>query len=114
MRTSNGTANLKNSALTCDFQCGTNLLPGTLSSSIPYSEAAHRAVIALRCATSNRPFNFVSDKYYLLEIDMLRPGTHLPSPDTVSNDIKDIYHGIASKVRDYFKVCINFRRIVVL
>lgn len=106
MRTNNGTTNLRNSALACDIRCGVNLQSAAQSSSIPYSEAAHRAVIALRCATSNRPFNFVSDKYYLLEIDMLRPGTHLPSPDTVSDDIKDIYNGISSQVRDYFKVCL--------
>ncbi|KIK75066.1 hypothetical protein PAXRUDRAFT_90816, partial [Paxillus rubicundulus Ve08.2h10] len=69
----------------------------------PY-KAAHRAVIALRCATHQRPFNMVNDKYYKIEIQMLCPGTELPHPTTVSRDIKDLYTGLAGDVRAYFMV----------
>ena len=52
-------------------------------SAIPYSEANHRALIALHCAKSARPINMVMDEDYLAEVEMLHPGTVVPSPNTV-------------------------------
>ncbi|KIJ58078.1 hypothetical protein HYDPIDRAFT_59895, partial [Hydnomerulius pinastri MD-312] len=71
---------------------------------LPYSKAAHQVIIALRCATHQRPFNMVNDKYYKMEVQMLRPGTELPHPTTVSKDIKYLYIDLASDVRAYFVV----------
>ncbi|EJD02978.1 uncharacterized protein FOMMEDRAFT_84858 [Fomitiporia mediterranea MF3/22] len=105
MGTKNGTSLLLNSAIAC-----TNSRGHTTNATQPpiiYSEAAHRTLIALRCAKSNRPFNFVKDCYYALEVAMLRPGVSLPSPDTVSSDIKAIYTGLSIQVRNYFKVSTN-------
>jgi len=45
----------------------------------------------MRSATSNHPFNAVTDKYYKMEVEMLRPGTVIPHPTTVSQDIKHLY-----------------------
>jgi hypothetical protein len=45
----------------------------------------------MRTATSNRPFNIVTDKYYRTEVELLRPGTIIPSPSTVSRNLKLLY-----------------------
>lgn len=71
---------------------------------ITYSPAAHRALIALRCAKRHRPFNFILDEEYLLEVQMLRPGTIVPHPITVSRDIRTIYIEMSKHVRRYFRV----------
>ncbi|EJD08420.1 uncharacterized protein FOMMEDRAFT_68048, partial [Fomitiporia mediterranea MF3/22] len=88
----------------CDVERGVYASSRSSGNSLAYSEATHRALLALRCAKYNRPFNFVRDKYYSLEVEMLRPGTTLPSPDTVSGDIKSLYQGLSIQVRNYFKV----------
>jgi hypothetical protein len=69
-----------------------------------YSPAAHRAIIVMRTATSNRPFNFVMDKYYKMEVQLLRPGTIIPSPATVSSDLKLLYLELSKGVKKYFVV----------
>ncbi|KIO18117.1 hypothetical protein M407DRAFT_48613, partial [Tulasnella calospora MUT 4182] len=69
-----------------------------------YTPAGHRALIAIRCARSHRPTNMVADPEYLLEVNLLRPGTIVPSPATVACDIKDIYLAASAKVKDHFKV----------
>jgi hypothetical protein len=46
----------------------------------------------------------VIDPFYLDEVEMLRPGTVVPSPATVSRDVKDIYKASMSRVKEYFEV----------
>jgi hypothetical protein len=46
----------------------------------------------------------VKDPFYVEEVEMLRPGTVLPSPSTVSRDVKDIYKASMSHVKEYFEV----------
>ncbi|KAF5315255.1 hypothetical protein D9619_006958 [Psilocybe cf. subviscida] len=75
----------------------TNTLP-----SGQYTYATHRALIALRCAKNFRPFNMVTDSDYILEVLLLRPGTKIPDPSTVSRDIKHIYEQMALHVKNYF------------
>ncbi|EJD07937.1 uncharacterized protein FOMMEDRAFT_39481, partial [Fomitiporia mediterranea MF3/22] len=58
----------------------------------------------LQCARNNHPFNHVKDKYYIAEVDMLWPGTLIPSPATIFKDIKHVYEGLSVKVCNYFKV----------
>lgn len=72
---------------------------------LSYSHSGHRALIAARCASSRRPFNSVTDPYYIQEVEMLRPGTKLPTPRTVSRDVNTMYKFGAEVVRDYFSVC---------
>ncbi|KIO21038.1 hypothetical protein M407DRAFT_48438, partial [Tulasnella calospora MUT 4182] len=69
---------------------------------IPYSEKMHRTLIAIRCARSYRPFNFVKDPEYAMEVEMLQPGTKLPHPSTVSKDVRAIHKLAAQRVRTYF------------
>jgi hypothetical protein len=42
--------------------------------------------------------------FYQVEVEMLRPGTILPGPQTVSRDIKSIYAEMSKNVRNYFMV----------
>ncbi|KAH8110931.1 hypothetical protein DFH11DRAFT_1513749, partial [Phellopilus nigrolimitatus] len=103
--TSQGTSNLKSGAEICDQSRGVVAAVARLTGSAPpYSLAAHRALIALRAAKSHRPFNFVTDPHYKLEVEMLRPGTIIPHPTTVSRDINTLYVGLSNYVKDYFTV----------
>ena len=70
-----------------------------------YTEHRHRALIALRCAASHRAFNIIEDPLYLEEIEMLRPGTSLPSVTTVSRDLQTLYQKGSKLIVDYFSVC---------
>jgi hypothetical protein len=72
-----------------------------------YTPSAHRALIALHCAVSKRPFEIVRDPHYMKEVEMLRPGTVLPSPRTVSRDVNDIYKDGSVAVREYFSVSMH-------
>jgi hypothetical protein len=43
------------------------------------------------------------DEDYQAEVNMLRPGTKLPHPATVSRDIQAIYLDMSRHIRDYFQ-----------
>ncbi|TFY82246.1 hypothetical protein EWM64_g1767 [Hericium alpestre] len=111
MQTSWGTGNLIREKRKCEAKRG--IVDGadtsvgaqqTLESTVSrYTPARHRALIALRCAESKRPFNSVQDPRYLEEIELLRPGTVVPSPSTVSRDSNDIYVQGSNAVKQYFK-----------
>ncbi|KAI0061953.1 hypothetical protein BV25DRAFT_1804976 [Artomyces pyxidatus] len=78
----------------------------TLTNTISkYTPARHRALLAMRCARSKRPFNSVLDPDYQAEVELLRPGTVIPSPRTISEDVKAIYKSVSQKVKEYFSVC---------
>ena len=72
---------------------------------IPYSKAAHCALIALHCAKHHCSFNSILDPEYVLEVEMLRLGTVLPHPATISHDIESIYVSMLCSVHEYFMVC---------
>lgn len=113
MNTGAGTSNLLAGIRACDKRHGIDSLsalstakPGKVVN-ITYSEAAHRALIALRCARNQRPFNIVNDPLYEAEVRMLRPGTTLPSAETVSRDTQLLYHEISRSVKDHFLAFIH-------
>jgi hypothetical protein len=103
-KTSGGTSNLQLGVAQCNKRHG---ISGTQvsQSGPPYSEAAHRALIALRCAKHHRPFNSVLDDDYQTEVQMLRPGTKIPHPMTVSRDVNAMYFEMSKHVRNYFQAC---------
>lgn len=114
MKTAQGTQNLARAEKACldrrgvqgDSSAGSQQdLRGSVSK---YSPARHRALIALRCAASRRPFNTVADPYYLQEVELLRPGTVVPNPRTVSRDVLAIYQKAAIGVKEYFSVSFKF------
>jgi hypothetical protein len=110
--TSEGTSNLQNGITKCFGRTGRVRTKGQCPPkkvTIPYSEATHRALIALRCAKSHRPFNMVLDAEYAQEVEMLQPGTMIPHPITVSRDIRSIYIEMLKHVREFFGVsCCHF------
>lgn len=77
-KSSHGTTQLLKTARECDTARG--LVIAQRSTAPEYSPAARRAIIPMRTATSNQPFNFVEDKYYKMEVELLRPGIIIPSP----------------------------------
>jgi len=104
-KTAEGTSNLVRTMNIClDAQGLTRGSRKVVTDAIPYSPAAHRALIALRCAKNSRPFNTVTDEEYQLEVSLLRPNTTIPSPITVSRDINTIYLQMSRHVQQYFKV----------
>ncbi|KAF8162050.1 hypothetical protein K438DRAFT_1731315, partial [Mycena galopus ATCC 62051] len=68
----------------------------------PYNETRHRAICALRCAANKRSFESQDDKWYRMEVELLRPGTIPPSPKVVQRDISTLYIEYAKVVRWYF------------
>ncbi|KAJ7585604.1 hypothetical protein C8J56DRAFT_720457, partial [Mycena floridula] len=67
-----------------------------------YSQARHHAICALRVATSKCPFASQDDPLYRMEIELLRPGTMVPSSDNVAHDVRKLYAGFAPYVQQYF------------
>jgi len=108
MLSSQGTSNLKSGMETCHKLELDGPADADRPPSIPYSTAAHRTLIALRCARNHRSFNSVQDEDYQAEVEMLRPGTIVPSPNTVSRDIKALYLQMSIFVRSYFAVSIHY------
>jgi hypothetical protein len=115
MSTGHGTKNIQDRIKACNTHLGSTAGATAVASMGPhYSSAAHRTLIALRCAKNHRPFNSVLDEDYRAEVEMLRPGTVLPAPQTVSRDIKAIYAEMSKNVRNYFMVSISLYYISVL
>ncbi|TRM65130.1 hypothetical protein BD626DRAFT_364393, partial [Schizophyllum amplum] len=101
LKTPDGTNQLLRTNRECDKRRG--VLPLT-DDAPPYSYAAHRTLIALRCASSHRAFELVRDPFYIQEVQLLRPGVKIPSPKTVSRDVKRLYEGLAISFQEYIKV----------
>ncbi|KAI0041494.1 hypothetical protein FA95DRAFT_1468683, partial [Auriscalpium vulgare] len=110
--TSQGTKNLLRNIQQCEKRrgvaAGSNSSAGaqqTITNAVSaYTPARHRALIAMRCAHSKRPFRSVLDAHYQAEVELLRPGTILPAPSTVSRDVQAIYDKGADAVKAYFLV----------
>jgi hypothetical protein len=105
MSTGHGTKNIQDGVKACNKWVGTaSTTTSAANVHEPYSAAAHCTLIAVRCAKNHQPFNSVLDEDYHAEVQMLRPGTILPSPQIVSRDIKAIYYEMSKNVRNYFSV----------
>ncbi|KAJ7265762.1 hypothetical protein C8J57DRAFT_1069203 [Mycena rebaudengoi] len=110
MQASQGTGNLSKTNAKCDKSRGASgdtnkgAQQDLHRSQRRYTPARHRALIALRCASSHRPFNAVRDAFYLEEVELLHPGTQVPSPTTVSRDVQTLYLARSKMAKDYFKV----------
>ncbi|KDQ07371.1 hypothetical protein BOTBODRAFT_79550, partial [Botryobasidium botryosum FD-172 SS1] len=105
--TSEGTHNLNNGIKRCKSLVSKDDDDGGVNKKrtpTAYTPAHHRALIALRCAVSKRPFNMVKDRHYIAEVELLRPGMVVPHPSIVSSDICNIYTQSAEYVKSYFEV----------
>ncbi|KAG6821833.1 hypothetical protein H0H92_000600, partial [Tricholoma furcatifolium] len=77
--------------------------PVTVSHRALTSDAT-RAHIALWCAESNQPMNVVNDRQFKTLMQAGRPGTSLPSPTTVSRDIKAAFKACRVQIDKILKV----------
>ena len=104
-KTGNRTQNLLSSAKTCDSCWGAPTEASSLNNYFSsYSVAKHCTLIAIQCAQYKRSFNSVADDLYRQEVELLRPGTSLPLPKTVSRDVQVIYASAATGVKEYLQV----------
>ncbi|KAG9079673.1 hypothetical protein FRC06_007593 [Ceratobasidium sp. 370] len=104
-KTGDGTTKLRKGAEKCSQRHLGHSADDTATSEVvvpPYSEAKHRAILALWSAHSHRSFASLTDKFHRMEVEYLRPGTTLPSSSTISRDVKTIYAKYAPRVREYF------------
>lgn len=67
-----------------------------------YDRHVHRALIAMRCARYHRPFDMVNDEEYRKEVELLRPGTVLPSASNLSRDTQHLHQELSFSLKDYF------------
>lgn len=65
------------------------------------------AHIARWCAESNRPLNIVKDRQFQELMMAGRPSTSIPSPKTVSRDIKLAFERSRQRIDKIMKVCTN-------
>ena len=109
LRTGDGTQNLLVSARACEQRRGvtTDHSPSNPTNGLEYSPAAHRAILAIRCARDRRSFDSVVDDLHRQEVELLHPGTRLPCSVTVSNDVRHIYEDASDAVARYIQVCSN-------
>ncbi|KAF8240127.1 hypothetical protein L208DRAFT_1234566 [Tricholoma matsutake] len=115
MSIGHGTKNLLEGVQSCDKHLG--VAAGAVSvqpAGEPYTPAGHHTLIALQCAKNHCPFNLVLDDDYQAEVEMLQPRTIIPSPQTVSCDIKAMYAEMSKHVRNYFMVCHLYICMVLL
>lgn len=104
MRSGDGTQNLLTSANKCNHNRGHRVTQPTQSSELSeYTEAKHRAILAIRYALERESFESVVDDLHRQEVELLRPGTQLPLSTTVSNDVEVIYSDASHAVACYLQ-----------
>ncbi|QRW12433.1 hAT family dimerization protein [Ceratobasidium sp. AG-Ba] len=104
LRTGDGTQNLLNTARACNRQRGVLVASNaSLYPQLSYSATRHRAILALRCARDRRPFESVVDELAQLEVEMLRPGTHLPTGATLSRDALHLYQSSSLQAANHLR-----------
>jgi hypothetical protein len=76
-----------------------------------YFDCSHlqnfRAHIARWCAENNRPHRIVKDRQFDILMKAGRPGTSLPSPMTVSHDIKAAFERCRERIDTILKVSLR-------
>ena len=110
-KTGSGTSNLQKDVARCLKKQGVVAVSAGPESDIQYSEANHRALIALRVAKNARPINMILDEDYKKEVCMLRPGTVIPSPNTIQRDLLHIYTMASVFVMNYLMVSFKLKSV---
>jgi hypothetical protein len=107
-RTDTSTSNLKNHASNClpahAVEAGQSSIEQFAHGST-YQKNLLRVYIDLWIATSYRPFLIVEDQYFVKIIAMLNPLADLPSPPTISRDIKEFLAIGQENLKAFVKVC---------
>ncbi|KAK1223122.1 hypothetical protein PQX77_014009 [Marasmius sp. AFHP31] len=68
---------------------------------LTYSIIVHRTILALWTVHSHCALKIVGDHFFKLHVELLRPGTALPCPNTVSEDVKRLYIGLSVCLQAY-------------
>jgi hypothetical protein len=63
-----------------------------------------RAEIVRWVAESKRPFKIVKDRGFQSLMKTGRPGYHIPSPDTVSRDVKMVFVNVRKRIAKMLQV----------
>lgn len=105
--TSRGTGNFHSSISICNRHNASSdsTTPAIASTTTPYSYALHLAIIVMSCAYHYLPFARVLDGLFRRQVELLRPGTHVPDSSTVSRTTRYVYEEQSHQVRAYFQVC---------
>lgn len=102
-----GTSNFRAATTLCNRRRG----KGTPAQSpLPeYTEARHRAIIAVHVSACKRLFHSVEDPEYLEELRLVsrNPDIKVPSQETVQDGVKRLYVGLAPLLTAYFEVCLS-------
>ena len=67
-------------------------------------DASYSAEIVRWVAKSKRPFQIVNDRAFQSLMKTGRPGYHIPSPNTVSRDVKQVFLRLRSRVAQILQV----------
>jgi hypothetical protein len=76
-----------------------------LGSDEVYLDSMYIALLAMECAYDRRPFSAVTSRLRRAQVQILRPGTHVPTAATISNYVRRIYEGASIDVARYLQVC---------
>jgi hypothetical protein len=69
-----------------------------------HSKAEARAEIVRWVAESNRPFSIVSDRGFQSLMKTGRPGMYIPSPSTVSRDVRLVFNNAKTRIANMLQV----------
>ena len=64
----------------------------------------NRALVARWCAENHRLLKIVKDRFFVILMKAARPGTNIPSPMTVSRDIKTAFDSSRMHIDGILKV----------
>jgi len=108
MKAHHGTTSLLHSAERCDARRGveSDLISHRIrqEASSGYNPYMYRALLTLRCSVSKLPFDFVANKFFIMEAQMLRPGIVVPSPQALEQDMLFLYQRYRTEITQYFHV----------
>lgn len=54
---------------------------------------------------NKRPFSIVKDRGFQQLMKTGRPETHIPSPETVSRDVKNVFVRVRKRIAKWLQVC---------
>ena len=111
------TSNIGKSEIRC--QTRQQNLAGDLSSDVSdasappsivtaYSSQMHRVLLSLMSAVDHRSYGSQITKLREMEVNLLRPGTTLPSASTLSRDTLLLHTAMAQSVAQYFASYVGF------
>ncbi|KAG8688792.1 hypothetical protein FRC11_004751 [Ceratobasidium sp. 423] len=110
LQTGDSTHNLLSTARACNDRHGVSAVAESsagvslLGSDVEFSEVLHIALLAIECTRDHHPFSSVTSDLRQAEVQLLHPGTQLPTAATISNYICHIYARASVDVAKYLQL----------